>query len=172
MILVCYDGSADARAAIDRAAELMPGTGATVLTIWEAFIDVMTRSGAMGGAMGMVGTFADDEKADEVCRQTALEYAAEGAARATAGGLIAESRIATRHGGIARVILATAGEIDAAVIVLGTRGLGGVKSFLLGSVSHAVVQHADRALLIVPSAELVSERRGWAAQTHAAVAAA
>lgn len=73
MILVCYDGSPDAQAAIDRAAELMPGADATVLTIWEPFIDVMTRSGAMGGALGMVGTFADGEKADEACRQTALE---------------------------------------------------------------------------------------------------
>lgn len=58
------------------------------------------------------------------------------------------------------------------MIVLGTRGLGGVKSFLLGSVSHAVVQHADRPLLIVPSPDLAEQRRGWARRTDATVAAA
>ena len=42
---------------------------------------------------------------------------------------------------------------------MGTRGLSGVKSFLLGSVSHAVVQHADRAVLVVPSPELSERRR-------------
>lgn len=44
-------------------------------------------------------------------------------------------------------------------IVIGTRGLTGVKSLLLGSVSHAVVQHADRAVLVVPSPE-IAEARG------------
>ena len=30
MVLICYDGSADAQAAIDRAGQLMPGSDATV----------------------------------------------------------------------------------------------------------------------------------------------
>jgi nucleotide-binding universal stress UspA family protein len=42
--------------------------------------------------------------------------------------------------------------------VLGTRGLTGVKSLLLGSVSHAVLQHADRPVIIVPSPETARER--------------
>ena len=46
------------------------------------------------------------------------------------------------------------------VIVMGTRGLAGVKSMLLGSVSHAVLQHADRAVMIVPSPSVVEHRRG------------
>jgi hypothetical protein len=37
-----------------------------------------------------------------------------------------------------------------------------VKSFLLGSVSHQVVQHADRAVLVVPSPTLSEERRSSA----------
>ena len=34
MVLVCYDGSADADAAIDEVARLMPGTQVAVLTVW------------------------------------------------------------------------------------------------------------------------------------------
>ncbi|MGZ4325074.1 MAG: universal stress protein, partial [Solirubrobacteraceae bacterium] len=46
MILIAYDGSPDARSAIDHAGELFSGEPATVLTVWEPFIDVMTRTGA------------------------------------------------------------------------------------------------------------------------------
>jgi hypothetical protein len=46
MILLCYDGSPDSRSAVDRAGELMPGEPATVLTVWEPFIEVITRTGA------------------------------------------------------------------------------------------------------------------------------
>ena len=38
---------------------------------------------------------------------------------------------------------------DAAAIVMGSRGLAGVRSMLLGSVSSAVVHHADRPTLII-----------------------
>ena len=39
---------------------------------------------------------------------------------------------------------------DAGLIVLGARGLSTFESMLLGSVSHAVVQHAHRPVLVVP----------------------
>jgi hypothetical protein len=35
MVLICYDGSADAQAAIDSAGQLMPGSDVTVGVIWE-----------------------------------------------------------------------------------------------------------------------------------------
>lgn len=162
MILVCYDGSADAQAAIDRAAQLMPGAEATVLTIWEPLLDAMTRGGSMGMGLGVTGPEVDDQMVDEASQRAALEDATEGAQRATAAGLVAQPRIASRHGGIAYAILAVAADVDASAVVLGTRGLGGVKSFLLGSVSHGVVQHADRAVLVVPSSDLAEQRRGWA----------
>jgi nucleotide-binding universal stress UspA family protein len=54
--------------------------------------------------------------------------------------------------------MAEADEVGAQSIVMGTRGLTGVKSFLLGSVSHAVLQRADRPVVVVPSPDLVKER--------------
>jgi hypothetical protein len=47
---------------------------------------------------------------------------------------------------------------DADVIVLGTRGLTGVKSVLLGSVSRGVLTHADRAVMIVPASDVARQR--------------
>jgi len=91
-----------------------------------------------------------------------------GAGGATAAGLVAEPRIAVRQDGIAGAILAVADELGADAIVLGTRGLTGIRSMLLGSVSHAVLQHADRSVIVVPSPAIVDERREWIHRRDAA----
>jgi nucleotide-binding universal stress UspA family protein len=170
MILICYDGSADSQAAIDRSGLLMPGSEATVLVIWETMLEAMTRSGSLGLGLGLAGAYGDNG-ADEAIKQAALQTAADGAQRAAAAGLVAQSKIANRNDDIAAVILSVAGDVDADVIVLGTRGLGGLKSLMMGSVSHAVLHHADRPVLVVPSPELAEERHRWAqhAQTTAPV---
>ena len=169
MILVTYDGSADAQTAIDHAAQIMSGAETTVLTIWKPHSDLVAY-----GGMGpwMAGEYIDDPEIDAASEQAALKTATEGAQRATAAGLVAVPRTAGGHGSVARAILAVAGDVDADVVVLGTRGRGGVKSFLLGSVSHEVVQHADRAVLVVPSSRLVEQRRGWARHADATLDAA
>ncbi len=167
MILICYDGSADAQAAIERAGLLMPGSQTTVLVIWETVLDTMTRSGAMGMGMGLAGAYGDTET-DAAIEEAALDTATDGVKRATAAGLVAQPRTARRHDDITAAIRAAAADVDADVIVLGTRGLSGVKSLMLGSVSHAVVHHADRAVLVVPSSRLAEERHRWAHHTRIA----
>lgn len=117
MILVCYDGSADAHAAIEHTARLMAGRETMVLTIWEPFLDVMARSGAIGMAWGSTAPYADNEKIDSANEQTALQTATEGAERATAAGLLTQARAASGHGGIAQAILAVATDVGAEVVV-------------------------------------------------------
>ena len=159
MIIASYDGSADARAAIDHAARLMPGAEMTVLTVWEPFQEALARTGGMG--LGMGTFYPDKGEIDAAGAEAARATAAEGVERARAAGLVAEPRIALREDGIAGAILAVAGELDADAIVMGTRGLTGIRSMLLGSVSHAVLQHADRSVLVVPSPAVAKERHEW-----------
>lgn len=166
MILASYDGSADAQAAIDHAARLMPGAETAVLTVWEPFQAAMSRTGGMG--MGMGASYPDNGEIDAANEEAARARAAEGAERATAAGLVAEPRIAVRQDGIAGAILAVADELGADAIVLGTRGLTGIRSMLLGSVSHTVLQHADRSVIVVPSPAIVDERREWIHRRDAA----
>ena len=51
-------------------------------------------------------------------------------------------------GGAAGAILAEAK--DASLVVVGARGLGGIKSLLLGSVSHQVAHHAPCPVVVIP----------------------
>jgi nucleotide-binding universal stress UspA family protein len=153
MILIAYDGSADAQAAIARAGKLLKGEPATVFTVWERFVDVVTRAGA-GMPIGEI----DYEALDHGYQEQARQRAEEGAERARNAGLDAQARTAVRDHTIAATLLAEADELGVDAIVLGTRGLTGLKSLLLGSVSHAVVQHAHMPVLVVPSQQTAAER--------------
>jgi nucleotide-binding universal stress UspA family protein len=153
MILIAYDGSPDAKEAIKRAGELMRGRPAAVVTVWEQFEDTVLRVGA-GMPIGAV----DHAQVDRSCEGQARQRAEEGAKAARDAGLKAQARICIRSGSIAETILVEAGDIGAEAIVLGTRGLTGLKSLLLGSVSHAVLQHTDRPVIVVPSPEVAAAR--------------
>jgi nucleotide-binding universal stress UspA family protein len=160
MILLAYDGSVDAQAAIERAAQLMPGADATVLTVWRPFMAMALTSGE-GMGVGLSAAYADPDKIDAISREVAVGRAAEGAGRAAAAGLNAHPRVQSAIDGMARTVLAAAADVDADLIVLGTRGLHGAQSFFLGSVSHGVLQHADRPVVIVPSPRVIEHRREW-----------
>ena len=153
MILIAYDGSADAQAAIERTGRLLSGQPVTVLTVWERFVEVLTRAGA-GMPLGALDYEALDRSSEEQARQRADE----GARLAEQAGLKAQAHVRARVTSLADCILAEADDLDADAIVMGTRGLTGVKSFLLGSVSNAVVQHSNRPVIVVPSAEVAAER--------------
>jgi nucleotide-binding universal stress UspA family protein len=156
MILIAYDGSKDAQAAIDHVGDVLPGAEATVLAVWEP---LRKYDGGLGFGMSMAGVYAPEPEVDGAREAEALAAATAGAERANAAGLTATPRAAQQHDGIARTILAVAAELDAGVVVVGTRGLGGVKSFLLGSTADALLQQADRPVLVVPSRPLAARRR-------------
>jgi nucleotide-binding universal stress UspA family protein len=55
----------------------------------------------------------------------------------------------TREGDPAEVIIEVANEQQADLIVVGSRGLTGIKRFRLGSVSNKVSHHAPCSVMIV-----------------------
>ena len=149
MILICYDGSTDAKEAIAHGARMLRGQRATVLTIWSPFDTA---------APGLSGGVEDMQESDEAGRLHAEHQAQAGARLAIEAGFDAEPRTADRRTTIADAILGEADALDATAILMGSRGLTGVKSLLLGSVSHAVIQHADRTVIVVPSPEVAAAR--------------
>lgn len=143
-ILLCYDRSDGARHAIETAAALLPGCKAIAVHVWSPVAIIAAAYG------GMTSLPAYD---DAELKEAAVKLAAEGAEAAKAAGLDAQPDVAqVTYNGTARTILEVADTHDAALIVMGARGLSAFKSMLLGSVSHGVVQHAHRPVLIVPPA--------------------
>jgi nucleotide-binding universal stress UspA family protein len=66
-----------------------------------------------------------------------------------AGGTVAETHIRVVAEHRDRAIVELAEELRAGLIAMGSRGQGGVKRALLGSVSDSVVQHAHCPVLVV-----------------------
>jgi nucleotide-binding universal stress UspA family protein len=141
-LLLCYDGSEGARYAIRRAGELFGGRDARVLTVWHPAIRRENPGFETAGLLN--GT-----PLDRVAAADGARIAEEGAAVAREAGLRARPAAVEASGSVWRTIVETADRDDAATIVLGSRGLTGVRSKLLGSVSTAVVHHAGRPALII-----------------------
>jgi nucleotide-binding universal stress UspA family protein len=160
-ILICYDGSEGARRAIEAAGELFPGRKAIVLHAWSP---VSIICAAYGGAV-VLPTYDDDALQGE-----ASKLAEKGCNLAKQAGLKAQPEIAEiTYQGTWHAILDIADEYDAAVVVLGARGLSTFKSIVLGSVSHSVAQHAHLPVLVVPPA--LAEEKTAEPVEHAAATA-
>ncbi len=155
MVLICYDGSADAKAAIAQAGRVLSGHPAVVLTVWEPLAEMLARTAAGEALMaGLSAPTGADEEAEEQAGRTA----AEGADLARAAGFDATPRARPQSGSVSDTIIAQADRANATAIVMGSRGRTGLQA-LLGSVSHAVLQRADRAVMVVPSAQVAAARR-------------
>jgi nucleotide-binding universal stress UspA family protein len=143
-LLLCYDGSDDATHAIQRAGELLAGRKAVVVTVWQPTAGL--GSFAWSGATDSMVNFFE---LDRAAAEDGGRVATAGARIARAAGLDAEPLAVEAAGPIWRTIVETADRHDVATIVMGSRGLTGVRSMLLGSVSSAIVQHADRPTLVI-----------------------
>jgi nucleotide-binding universal stress UspA family protein len=152
-ILVGYDGSPDARAAVHLAGTMFDGQVAFVVTVWEGLSEVLSRAGS-----GLATASLDFEGIDRVSEAAARHCADDGAARGRVAGVNATAVAVRRGVSIPDTLLEQAETLGADLIVVGSRGLGGVKAAVQGSVSRSVLQHSDRPVLVVPAAEPISRR--------------
>lgn len=82
-----------------------------------------------------------------------LREHAEGVLKEDAAALsevFSEVRPFVEEGEIRRAVLRAAEAVEADLIVLGSKGLSGIREFVLGSVSHRVLRYAKASVLIVP----------------------
>ena len=143
-LLICYDGSDDAKHAIQQAGGLLAAKPALVMTVWQP--TAALGSFVWGGETASMVNFVELDRAGA---EDAGRIADEGVRLARVAGLEAEPVAIKATGPVWKSIVETADYHDAAAIVMGSRGLTGVRSMLLGSVSSAVVHHADRPTLVV-----------------------
>jgi nucleotide-binding universal stress UspA family protein len=86
---------------------------------------------------------------DRAQHDHAADIAAQGAELARSLGAEAEPYPVADDVDAAETIAAEAERLDAAVIVIGSRGLGRMKSRLLGSTSQGLLRHTRRPVIVV-----------------------
>jgi nucleotide-binding universal stress UspA family protein len=149
LALYCCDGSADAQHACERAAELLGEHRGVVLCFFESILAMPTGGGGVTDPEMMPPD--DALEVDAAARERSLGLAREGCELLGRLGVPAEPAAAEGLGSVWRTILAEADDRDADVTVLGSRGLTGVRSLVLGSISHGVANHSRRPVLIIPA---------------------
>jgi nucleotide-binding universal stress UspA family protein len=150
-ILLATDGSSEAELATQTAVDLAQKSGSELHVIHV--LDVAQI--AMGAAVTtdpMMGLEELDpileERLEQLAEQRGKEVLDTEVERArSAGGTVAQAHL--KMGGVAREIVHLAEDLGAGLIVMGSRGHGGIRRALMGSVSDSVVRHAHCPVLMV-----------------------
>jgi nucleotide-binding universal stress UspA family protein len=142
LVVLASDGSELSIAALQAGVALLaPDTRYAIVTVMHE-PDPMLVSGA-----GFAGGVATPEEADALAKaesQSANEALAE--TEAALGLTNAESQVL--RGEPASAICTFAKDRSAAAVVIGSRGRGGLKRALLGSVSDYIVRHAPCPVIV------------------------
>ena len=155
-LLIAYDGSDLAKAAVRQAAELFPGRTAMVVTVWEPGIGAMIASNPGLDVGGVVAPAFDPQfmsEVDEAEEHHAAAAAAEGAQLARSLGLDAEPHAIPDEVHVADTIVELAAEQDAAAVVIGSHGGSGLRSHLRGDTSRHILARCTRPVVVVRSDE-------------------
>src|SRR5215203_5532785 len=137
-ILLATDGSKDAELAAKAAIELANTTDSELHVVYVGEFVPLPRSPSEG-KLGQI--------VERVTHRTRSVLDERIALIAAAGGGVSGDHV--RVGRPAEEIVGLAEEIGAGLIVMGSRGLGGVRRALMGSVSYSVVRHAHCPVLVV-----------------------
>lgn len=152
-VLICYDGSDPAEAALATVAALLPRAQVLVVVVWKPI-----REAILAVSLGPAPPISDAADVDERQRRAAEQFAKDGARRATEAGLQAKPLTLKAEGAVWEGIAELADERDAQLIVCGA-SRAGVKSALLDTVPTALIHRASRPVLVAPSARASAARR-------------
>jgi nucleotide-binding universal stress UspA family protein len=158
-VIVGYDGSLSASAAIEVGASLTPGAHAWITHLWTPPF----ASEAMRQRLWK-GTAALNEFVEAIEREGSAEadrLAAMGVTLAVAAGWQAETLVERTYGGEGLQFTQLAEKLDPDLVLVGSRGLSGARA-VLGSVSDMVVHYTPRPVVVVPYPLLIAERAGVA----------
>ena len=146
-ILLAIDGSKEAELAARTAADLAQKTSSE-LHVVHVFGITPVGPPVYPEATDLQGEALEEETEERISEKRArgVLEAEVGKVR-SAGGTLVEAHLI--EGRIAPEIVALAEEIGAGLIVMGSRGRGGIRRALMGSVSDSVVRHAHCPVLVV-----------------------
>ena len=142
-ILVPFDGSPNAETALKTAVEMSQKCGGADVTI----LTVYRHHSMLEASLSMVRP-DDPGNIDDIMRAHAKEVAEHGKSVAREVGQD-NIRAFVKSGPTSRTIVKFAEERGADLVVIGSRGMGSVEGYLLGSVSHKVTGLCKIPVLVV-----------------------
>ena len=140
-----YDGSAGARAAVEWCAEHAGPLSAEVLVV--GVVDVMPLIGLAPAASPSISLSFDSVQG--AMEQAVTEKLEEAVAALRAAGV--RCRPVVAKGNPAQLLDRVASMESADLIVVGRRGSGGFVEMLLGSIPHTLAHHSTVPVVIVPA---------------------
>jgi nucleotide-binding universal stress UspA family protein len=148
-ILLAIDGSREAELAARTAADLAQKTHSEVHVVHAVSIaPVGPPVYPEATDLQSVEFEAESDERQRISERRAREVLeAEVEKVRSAGGTVAEEHLI--EGPVAPEIVRLAEEIGAGLIVMGSRGRGGMRRALMGSVSDSVVRHAHCPVMVV-----------------------
>jgi len=148
-VVVAYDGSELSKGALRHAAELFAGRPALIATVWEPGLATLPITSDPLGMDVIPPDLGTVETVDRAQREHASSVADEGAELARSLGLAAEAYAVPDELDVADTLIDIARQRDAAVVVVGSHGISGLRSRLLGGVSRKLIGHCDRPVLVI-----------------------
>lgn len=148
LMLIAYDGSENAKRAVEYAGRFLSAPKAVILTAWEPMVRQAARLSGLSGVMQP--EWLPDEEIEDVAYIDAKQTNTEGVRLAKLAGLNAEPRTAECTSTIWNAIVDVADELNVDIIVAGTRGSTGIRALMHSSVAEAVLKHCHRPILLVP----------------------
>jgi nucleotide-binding universal stress UspA family protein len=149
-MLVCTDGSEHSQKALEKASKIASAPGIEELAVINVYDSKMDLHTSAWGSRDFAVTETDIKRLREMHEEQkevrkkmlddAVRYLAE-------KGITA--RAILKEGHPSHTIVNVAEEEGFDTIVIGSRGLGGLKKLLLGSVSNAVAQEAVNCTVII-----------------------
>jgi nucleotide-binding universal stress UspA family protein len=149
-ILLATDGSSEAELATQTAVDLAQKTGSELHMIHVLDVAQIAMVDALATDPEGVGQPDPilEERLEQLSEQRGKEVLDTEVERArSAGGTVAQAHL--KMGGVTREIVHLAEDLGAGLIVMGSRGRGGIRRALMGSVSDSVVRHAHCPVLVV-----------------------
>ena len=145
-IVVGTDGSTGANVAVDAAIELARLTGARLHVVHAHRVATAAATGAELAAPPV-----DIMEVNEAIHSEGQRICDQAIARADRAGVRAEAHCAGGHAG--EELLRVASAVSADLVVVGNRGMTGMRRFVLGSVPNKVAHHCPTSVLIVDTSQ-------------------
>jgi nucleotide-binding universal stress UspA family protein len=143
-IVVGTDGSPRANVALDVAIELARLTGATLHVVHAHSV---TSAFQLATAPEVAIPLEAVQASNEAIQSEAQRVCNEAVEQAAAQGVTAEGHCV--GGDAAEALLRVAEDTECDLLVVGNRGMTGVRRFMLGSVPNKLSHHSPASLLIV-----------------------